>query len=137
VRGAESCYRLLHQSGRIARHARCSLTDQARSWELKRQLLSPGDEVLGELHEPQPHLVVREAVEREVRQAAVLGLANAVLDTGVAAVVKVELGDALARLVAEEHREPGAVMVGEGCWARARGDEQDRAQRDKAITAER
>ena len=71
----------------------------------KAQLLSPGDEVLGELHEPQPHLVVREAVEREVRQAAVLGLADAVLDTGVAAVVKVELRNALARLVAEEHRE--------------------------------
>ena len=53
------------------------------------------------------------AAEREVGQAAVLGLADAVLNAGVAAVVKVEMGDALAFLVGEEHREAVAVVVGE------------------------
>jgi hypothetical protein len=38
---------------------RARLTGQA-------QLSGPGDQVLGELHEPQPHLVVRKRPEREV-----------------------------------------------------------------------
>ena len=70
-------------------------------------------EVLGELHQPQPHLVVGEGLEREVAQAAVLALADAVLDAGVPAMVKIELGDLVAWLVGEEHRQPVAVVVGE------------------------
>jgi hypothetical protein len=48
---------------------------------------------------------VGKAAEREVGQAVVLGLADAVLDAGVPAVVKVKLGDVAAFLVGEEHRE--------------------------------
>ena len=77
------------------------------------ELPGPRDEVLGELNEPQPHLVVREAAEREVGQAAVLGLADTVLDAGVPAVLKIEPGNMSAGLVGEEHRQAVAVVIGE------------------------
>ena len=78
------------------------------------ELLGPGDEVLGEHHEPQTHLVVSKGLEGEVAQAAVLALADVVLDAGVPAVGQVELGNIVVGLVGEEHREAVAVVVGEG-----------------------
>jgi hypothetical protein len=52
------------------------------------KLLGEGDQVPGEHHEPQPHLVVGELAEREVTQPAVLGLADAILNPGVATMVR-------------------------------------------------
>ena len=77
------------------------------------QLLGPGDQVLGELHQPQPHLVVGKGLEREVAQPAVLALADAILDPGVAAMIKIKLRDLVAWLVGDEHRQPVAIVVGE------------------------
>jgi hypothetical protein len=76
------------------------------------QLPGPGEDVLREHHQPQPYLVVLEAVEREVTHPAVLALADVILDVRVAAMGQIELRDVLAGLVCEEHREPVAVMVG-------------------------
>ena len=76
------------------------------------QLPGPRDDVLREHHQPQPYLVVLEVLEREVTHPAVLALADVILDVRVAAMGQVELGDVLAGLVCQEHREPVAVMVG-------------------------
>jgi len=56
---------------------------------------------------------VSKALERQVGQPAVLGLADVALDVGVAAMVQIELGDA-ALAVGEEDRQAVAVVVGEG-----------------------
>jgi len=55
---------------------------------------------------------VGEALEGQVGEAAVLGLADLVLDAGVTAVGQVKLGRG-AGLVGEEHREALAALVGE------------------------
>ena len=54
-----------------------------------------------------------EGPKRQIGQAAVLGLADAVLDASVAAMVQIELGDACLT-VGEEDRQAVSVVVGEG-----------------------
>ena len=57
------------------------------------QLGGPGDQVVGEHHQPQPHLVVVKRLEGEVAQTAVLALADGVLDPRVPAAGQIKQGD--------------------------------------------
>ena len=80
---------------------------------VERQGLGPDDQVVREHHDLQPHLVERELLERELRQAGVLVVADAVLDVRVLAVATLDLGDVLVGLVGQDRLEALAVMVGE------------------------
>ena len=77
------------------------------------KLPGPGGEVLSQHHEPKPDAVVLKALERQVREPAVLGLADPVLDPGVTAVAKIEDWDIVVLLVGEEDRQAVALVVGE------------------------
>jgi hypothetical protein len=79
----------------------------------KQQGLGPDDQVVRERHDLQPHLVVRERSERELRQAGVLVVADAVLDVRVLAVATLDLGDVLVGLVGKDRLETVPVVVGE------------------------
>lgn len=86
---------------------------RAGEFPIQQEGLGPGDEVLGDEHELDPHGVGGETAEGEVPKARVFGAADAVLDAGVAAVAKFEGCDVVACLVGEEHLEAVAVVVGE------------------------
>jgi hypothetical protein len=75
-------------------------------------LLGPGDQVVREVHDLQPHLVVLELSEREVSESGVLVVADLVLGTGAGAVVTFDLGD-LAGVVGQDRLEAVPVGVGE------------------------
>ena len=64
---------------------------------VEQQRLGPDDQVVREQHDLQPHLVERERLERELRQAGVLVVADAVLDVGVLAVAALDDRDVLRR----------------------------------------
>ena len=80
---------------------------------VEQQRLGPDDQVVREQHDLKPHLVERERLERELRQAGVLVVADAVLDVRVLAVAALDDGDVLVGLVGEDRLEAVAVVVGE------------------------
>ena len=80
---------------------------------VEQQRLGPDDQVVREHHDLQPHLVERELLERELRKAGVLVVADPVLDAGALAVTALEDGDVLVGLVGEDRLEAVAVVVGE------------------------
>jgi hypothetical protein len=80
---------------------------------VEQQRLGPGDQVVGEQHDLEPHLVERERFERELGQARVLVVADAVLDVRTLAVTALELRDVVVRLVGEDRLEAVAIVVGE------------------------
>ena len=75
--------------------------------------LGPDDQVVREHHDLQPHLVERELFERELGQAGVLVVTDAVLDMRVLAVTALDDGDVLVGLVGQDRLEAIAIMVGE------------------------
>ena len=75
--------------------------------------LGPDDQIVGEHHDLQPHLVERERFERELRQAGVFVVADAVLDPGALAVTALEHGDVRVGLVGQDRLEAVSVVVGE------------------------
>ena len=62
-----------------------------RELAVERQELGPGDEVLGDERDLDPHGVVVEVAEREVLKARLLGVADAVLAVGSGAVQALKL----------------------------------------------
>ena len=98
---------------------RCAGAGSAASWvrsgelAVERELLGPGDQVLGDQRELQPDGVVVEVAEREVLQAGLLGGADAVLGAGAGAVQALEL-DRVAGQVGQGGQEAVAVVVCEG-----------------------
>ena len=75
--------------------------------------MGPDDQVVREHHDLQPHLVERERLERELGQAGVLVVADAVLDARALAVATLEDGDVGVGLVGEDRLEAVPVVVGE------------------------
>ena len=57
-----------------------------------REGLHPGEQVGGERHERAPDLVLGEVMQRQVGQPGVIGVADAVLGAGPAAVPQLQLG---------------------------------------------
>ncbi len=56
----------------------------------QQQRLGPDEQVVGEHHYLEPYLVQRELLERELREAGVLVIADAILDVGVLAVAALD-----------------------------------------------
>ena len=75
--------------------------------------MGPGDQIVREADDQQPHLVVVKVAERQVAQASVLVVADVVLDAGAGAVIALELGDR-AGLVGEDRLEAMPVVIGKG-----------------------
>jgi hypothetical protein len=75
--------------------------------------LGPDDQVVREHHDLQPHFVERERFERELRQAGVFVVADAVLDPGALTVVTLDHGDIGVGLVGQDGLAAEAVVVGE------------------------
>ena len=80
---------------------------------VEHECLGPDDQVVREHHDLQPHLVDRERLERELRQAGVLVVADAVLDPGALAVTALEDGDVGVGLVGQDRLEAVPVVIGE------------------------
>ena len=78
----------------------------------EQQSLGPGDQVVRDTDDRQPHVVVVKVAEREVAQAGVLVVADVVLDASAAAVIALELSDG-AGLVGEDRLEAMPVVIGE------------------------
>src|SRR3954449_8174042 len=81
---------------------------------VEQQRLGPDDQIVREQHDLQPQLVERERLERELRKARVLVVADAVLDMGALAVAALDDRGVLVGLVGEDRLEAEAVVVGEG-----------------------
>jgi hypothetical protein len=77
------------------------------------QCLGPDDQVVREHHDVQPHLVERKLLKRELGQAGVLVIADAVLDVRGLAMAAFDDRDVLIGLVGEDRLEAVAVVVGE------------------------
>ena len=75
--------------------------------------LGPGQQFAGQGHDLAPDLVLGEALEREVPQPGVLGIADAVLAAGPAAVPQLQVRELAFPGVGGEGGEPVAVDVGE------------------------
>jgi hypothetical protein len=75
--------------------------------------LGPDDQVVREHHDLPPHLAERELLERELGQAGVLVVAEAVLDAGALAVTSLQDGDVGIGLVGQDRLEAVSVVVGE------------------------
>ncbi len=73
--------------------------------------LHPAEQVLGDERQLKPGLVVLEGVVGKVAHAGVLAGADAVLDSGAAAVAQLQRGEVVAVLVAEKARMAVAVLV--------------------------
>ena len=67
--------------------------------------LGPDDQVVGEHHDLKPDFVEREFPERELGEAGVLVVADAVLDVCALAVAALDDGDVLVGLVGEDRLE--------------------------------
>src|SRR3954447_22653953 len=80
---------------------------------VEHQCLGPDDQIVGEQDYLEPYLVVGERPERELAQAGVLVVADAVFDVGALAVAALDERDALIGLVGEDGLEAVAVVVGE------------------------
>src|SRR3954468_13480754 len=85
-----------------------------RELAVEQQRLGPDDQIVREQHDLQPQLVERERLERELRKARVLVVADAVLDMGALAVAALDDRGVLVGLVGEDRLEAEAVVVGEG-----------------------
>jgi hypothetical protein len=81
---------------------------------LKTERLGPDDQVVGEQHELDPHLVHRECFEWQFGQAGVFVIADAVLDPGALAVAPFDHRDVGVGLVGEDCLEAVAVQVAKG-----------------------
>ena len=79
---------------------------------VEREVLRPGDDVLGDQRDLQPHLVVGEVSEREAVQAGRLGGADALLGAGARSVQALEF-DRIAVEVGQGDQEAVAIVVGE------------------------
>jgi len=120
AQGQEAGRRSVAPAG-VEREASCDVQEpvaQAFGFGLgelagEQQPLGPGDQVVREAPDLEPHLVVFEGPEREVPQAGVFVVADVVLDAGAPAVITLELGDR-AGLVGEDRLEAITVVVGEG-----------------------
>ena len=75
--------------------------------------LGPGQQFAGQGGDLAPQLVLGEAVEREVAQPGVLGVPDAVLAAGPAAVPQFQVGELAFPRVGGEGGEPVPVDVGE------------------------
>ena len=60
---------------------------------VEHERLGPDEQLVREHHDLQPHFVERERLERELRQAGVLVVADAVLDPGALTVTSLQHGD--------------------------------------------
>ncbi len=80
---------------------------------VEQQRLGPDEQVVREHDDLQPHLVERERLKRELRQAGVLVVADAVFDVRALAVAALDDRDLLVGLVGEDRLEAVAVVVGE------------------------
>jgi hypothetical protein len=80
---------------------------------IEQQRLGPNDQVVREHDDLQPHLVERELLERQLRQASILVVADPVLDPSALAVAAPQHGDVRIRLVGKDRLEAVAVVVGE------------------------
>ena len=70
--------------------------------------MGPDDQVVGEHHDLQPYLVERELFERELGQAGVLIVADAILDVRVLAVASLDRRDVGVGLVFHWPSDKGA-----------------------------
>ena len=68
-----------------------------REFAVECQGLGPDDQVVGEHHDLEPHLVEGELFERELREAGVFVVADAVLDVRVLAVAALDDRDVRGR----------------------------------------
>src|SRR4051812_19636889 len=75
---------------------------------VEQQRLGPDDQIVREQHDLQPQLVERERLERELRQARVLVVADAVLDLGALAVAALDDRGVLVGLVGEDSLGSGS-----------------------------
>ena len=75
--------------------------------------LHPGDQLGGETDDLGPDLVLREALQRELRQTHVFGIADPVLAAGAAAVTQLQGRELAARRVGGECGDPHPVVVGD------------------------
>jgi hypothetical protein len=74
--------------------------------------LHPGGQVGGERDQGAPVLVPGEVVQRQVGQAGVFGVADAVLGAGAAAVPQLEVGQLPAGGVGDKSGDPVPVRIG-------------------------
>jgi hypothetical protein len=88
-------------------------------------------------HDLEPHLVERERLERELREARVLVVADAVLDAGVLAVAALHDRDLGVGLVDQDRLEAVAVVVCERQLRAGVGHSRRRITRDPADQLER
>ena len=80
-----------------------------------------------EHHDLEPHLVERELLEWELREAGVLVVADAVLDPGALSVMSLQDGDVRVGLVGQDRLEAVSVVVSErqlraGVWTLTTND---------------
>jgi len=80
---------------------------------VEQQRLGPDDQVVREHHDLEPHLVELKLLERQLRQAGVLVIADTVLDAGALAVATLDQRNVLVGLVGEDRLEAVPVGVGE------------------------
>ena len=80
---------------------------------IERERLCPDDQVLRDQRELKPDGVVVKVAERQILQAGLLAVANAVLGAGASAVQALEPGR-VAGKIGQRGQEAVAVMVGEG-----------------------
>ena len=71
----------------------------------------PGEHLVGELDDEQPDAVLREALQGQVRQAGVLGGADAVLAAGPAPVPHLQVSQLTGAGVGDEGGKPVAIDI--------------------------
>ena len=81
---------------------------------IEAEALRPGDQVLGDEHQLEPHLVGCEVAEGQVTQPRRVAAADAVLDPGVGAVTRLQRRQIGVSLVGDEHLKAKPVVIGEG-----------------------
>jgi hypothetical protein len=74
--------------------------------------LQPCEQRLGEQDQLEPDLVALPVAERQGAKPGVLGVTDAVLDSGVRAVAAFQVNDVSGGLVGDEHLDAPAVGVG-------------------------
>jgi hypothetical protein len=98
--------------------------------------LGPGDDVLGDQRELQPDGVVIEVAERQVVQAGLLAVADAVFGVGAGAVQSLEL-DRFAVEVGEGGQECCTASSASSAVSSSRATASPRPRRSRASTSER
>jgi hypothetical protein len=88
----------------------------AGQFAVERQGLGPDEQVVGEHHDLDPHLVERELLERQLGQAGVLVVTDAVLDPGALAVTTLQDCDVRVGLIGQDRLEAvPSWSVNESC----------------------